>query len=316
MPYKDILDLKGIAPDVMRYDKNVDFKPNLVQTEKGKRACAGQAFATLLITQQEWNVKAKEDPADFVVYKDCNKCNFNEYSAVEGKNMFTGYEKLANYIYKNGMVATVTKGSKEVQDILASIGLSCRDSNSADLRLSREENAALVTPPVTPPVPRDATARANHGTTAITGQSETENPSTASNCRSSNRTPNAASLPTPEISFEDFINKQKEIMLQSKQVCAKIDHARTTYTGNDDVTIFIRDKAVNFYNTLQRSLTNMAGEREHIKCYKPESIQVPIDAFENYLEELTKSEDELRIDFLKRIIESLVEETRDRFLPK
>ena len=209
------------------------------------------------------------------------------------------------------MVAEVTRCSKEVEDTLALIGVRCTNDKPSDSRLTTEKNDTSATPPMPQNV---TTTRANDENAAINEQSEAVNNSTASNCRTGNH--DVASALAPEISFEGFLKKQEELRHQKRYVHEKICHARTAFIGLDDVTIFKRDKAVDFYNTLDRSLTTIAGERERIKCFKTENIQIVINAFETCVEELTTSEDESEIEFSKRMIISLVEETRDRFLPK
>ena len=121
LPYKEHK-LPGSNPIGMAvtYSKNTNFKARLVED---KYLCAGQAFAKQLIERPEWNVKAcriDEGRSDFVIYKECHFSNSNEWDAKEGVGKFTGYHKLAKYLYQKGKVEELAKSSMELKDILVS----------------------------------------------------------------------------------------------------------------------------------------------------------------------------------------------------
>lgn len=132
---------------VTSYNLNSSF--NLKRVED-KHECVGQAFAKQLMTKPEWNVKLcyfEDSKSAFVTYKDCNKCNSNELNAVEGETKFTGYRRLADYVYSTGLVNKLIR-EKEVKDIFHELELSCsvEEPKSAVLTTGRasEGGAAAV----------------------------------------------------------------------------------------------------------------------------------------------------------------------------
>jgi hypothetical protein len=110
---------------VVTYEKNAAFCPEKVVAKKDILVCAGQVFARTLLEKPEWIVLyCQIDPNrwDFVAYKDCHMCNSAMLDAKEGENKFTGYEKLADFVFQTGQDKALVKDPVEIK-ILKKLGL-------------------------------------------------------------------------------------------------------------------------------------------------------------------------------------------------
>jgi hypothetical protein len=125
MRYTEVVNVGSIdlGYHVTSYNLNSLYNPKRIEDI---RECVGQAFAKQLITKPEWNVKVcyfEDDKPAYVTYKDCNKCNGKEQNAKEGTTKFTGYRRLADYVYSTGLVKKLIQ-EKEVKDIFHDLKLS------------------------------------------------------------------------------------------------------------------------------------------------------------------------------------------------
>jgi hypothetical protein len=332
-PYREKLEYSSnpVGHNVS-YVKNPHFKLNSVKSKKDKQECAGQAFTVQLNKRQGWNVKATSNDG-FVLFKNCNMCISSEQSAKEGRDKFTGYRKVAKFVYKNRKVAELVKGSTELKDILQSLRLSITDEDLTELATPPNvQNTTTTDQPSEEHVDnsvQNATAATcqQHANPTVPIQTGNNNP-TLTNTSGSTTTSadelNVVDGPdngltesviesTSQSDYNSFLKQLNELK-QLKQIARdKLAHARTTYIEEKDV--FKRDASVKFYNAINNCMLKMAKScgTTHFKL---EPIQNALQAFEDYITDLTKSEeesDESDIEFYKDIIESLVDKTKTVF---
>lgn len=347
MPYNEIINITAnpIGHDVMMYEENSDFNPKLVTSHQDKLECAGQIFATRLIERSAWNVKGchlKDNTSAFVTFKDCNRCNGNEYKADEGKNKFTGYQKLAEYVLCNGMAEELIKESKETEEMFDSLGLVYGDSEEvaaeAGISVATPTSSNAPTTHQTGPVVTETNVQLTRGTNISpcetisflassptvkhnddTRHTETEQDAnliySAVTPTAHNTCPYEHADKSAQPTTIDIIQKRKEVKEVRKRVSEKLDHARTTYITSEDM--WKRDQAINFYNTLRRWLLQLAGDIMSIRKFDPEEVNCAIAEFEGSMAELLESEDDHDEDdtqFHMKMVASWVVEVKRKFL--
>jgi hypothetical protein len=316
----------------VRYTRNVNFRPNLVKSKKDKHECAGQAFTVQLNKRQGWNVKATSSDG-FVLFKNCNMCTSSEQSAKEGRDKFTGYSKIADFVYKSGMVSELVKGSKELKDILQSLDLSCTDVEQPSEESETAQNTNTTNQPseglVDPPSVENTATRTSQlremtasdvanptatVPTVLAGNTSRSNGNEVNQLAIEQNQPRSSSNNHVGSVFESTVHQLNKLKQVRKVVSEQLAHARTTYIGANE--LFKRDASVNFFNTLDNCMLKLAYINT-TNQFKLEDIQVAIKAFEDMMTDLTKSEeegDENGIRFHERIIKSLVESTKNTFL--
>ena len=325
-----------IGMPVTRYSKNTNFKDRLVKTKQDKYLCAGQAFAKELMDRPGWNVKFQRITAervDYVIYKECHYCNSNELNAKEwhsdsneldakeGVIKFTGYEKLAKYVYEKGMVEELTKSSNELKEFLGLLGLSCENKTAAAVAALKQSSSKKAAANPTEDEPNDISHNNNEtlGTvqasmvplrTATTNNNCTQTLELNASPRNSNQT-----VDNPSHNRDIVRAKRNELKEAKKQVDEKLSTARAKYISVDET--WKRDSTVDFFNTLDQWLYHTAKDRL-FESFSSAEFQDDIDEFESCMADLEAAEengDDGNVGFHREMVSSWVEMVKKKHLP-
>lgn len=237
------------------------------------------------------------------------------------RHKFTGYDALARFAFSTGLGEDLIKKSKDITELFMQIGLSCSKprappsaavsaSNGRDKHATPSETGAKSQTQQTQYSLQSN--RPNHRRTTAASQDNVTSSKINNNVASARETPQDILVP---IDMSTYLEKKNELVQTMKLVKNNLDDARSWCIGDEHV--WKHNKAIDFYNTLQRSLTGFAKNRSAILSFKPDMIKRAMEAFDDDMSNLKEAEengDESYIEFYQGIIESSIEEAKVRFL--
>jgi hypothetical protein len=316
LPFKEKLPVTSnpIGNEVIAYENNLAFDPETVTTMKDKLVCAGQVFAKQLIGRPEWIVQYCQvgaDHWDFVAYRDCNRCNSKMLHAKEGEAKFTGYKKLAEFVFRNSHYKTLMINSKDVKTFLKNTGLfekrgEVKPKNvttPASLSAQRAQepchNPFSVSARTHILPPRTANARV----TAADGLQESTGDDKFTNSSNFNSHSDFKALST---GFKQF-----------RQVKKLVDEklANVTTSFNSANHKWKHDASIEFYSGLKKWLYQRTGTSSLIVCFNPDNILSFINEFESLMIDLVEAErknDDMDVGINKNMIRALIDESKGR----
>eukprot|EP00804_Cyclotella_cryptica_P024223 CCRYP_013263-RA/>CCRYP_013263-RA protein AED:0.04 eAED:0.04 QI:100/1/1/1/1/1/2/361/543 len=315
LPYKEKFPVTSnpIGNEVNAYEKNTSFDVKAVTTEKDKLMCAGQIFAKQLIETPAWIVQYCHvglDQWDFVAYKDCNRCNSTMFHAKEGEAKFTGYEKLAEFVFQTGQDKILVNNSKETKLFLRKLGLlkECQDAKiervtttaSSSGRRSLQDtrpNSSNVQPRSDTLMQQNPYARVNP--TVAVQESEDQ-----VKFNSRNDINNHSGFVTVSTGF-------KQLRQVKKLIDEKLANIKTTF--NSASYQWKYDVSLEFYTGLKKWLFDLTAAGSSIECFNANSIQSFIDEFESLMADLVQAEendDDIDVGINKNLIRALIDESK------
>lgn len=317
LPFKEKLPVTSnpIGNEVIAYEKNLTFDPDTVTTKKEKLVCAGQVFARHLIEKPQWIVQYCQVSAeqwDFVAYKDCNRCNSKMLHAKEGDTKFTGYEKLAKFLFQTGQDKTLIKNSKEIKTFLTTIGLlgKCVELMPPDVTahasLSGKQSVQKSCQNPSSVLARTniLTQRTGHTIATSTDRlQESTDDKSFTNCSDFNSHSDFEALST---GFRRFRQVKKMVDEKLANVAKSFNSANHKWK---------HDASIEFYSGLKQWLYQRIRAESPIECFNADNILSFISEFESLMIDLIKAEennDDMDVGINQNLIRALIDESKGR----
>ena len=303
MFYRETLDntSNAIGKDV-GYAENASFKLKRIAAND-KKYCIGQMIAKELVELKghRWAVKYCQVNAGewkFVTFRDCSNSNAKMANAVEGRAddgpaKFTGYDKLCDFILKNGLLDTLIKDAGKVNEAIKKFDMmksnprmSGVERVAASFR-SSETNQTLSIRPL------NECSREQAG--------ESGSPFT----KASNRSAKGMNFRSTIMIAEQVMQVNRLIKENLCTAEAKLNNNRHKWKYN---------KTVAFYLGIQKGLARQLKDQPNLEYFESKENQDIIELFETAMAELIDVEmnynDISEVEVKKNLVKFLVNQVQ------